>query len=229
MWTTVWMSLGGGILFFVMGSALYAFYKSYPAALDVGMKNESIFPFFIANELPIGVAGLVVAGIFAAAQSTISTSMNSTTTAAVVDFCVPFGLCRNDAGYLWLARALTVVLGLAGILVACWLVDLHGASMIETFIMVIGLFGGSICGLFMLGILTKKANAVGGLCGAIFGFLAVLSVLLWTNVHEFLFAMIGTLVTMASGYAVSLLFPPPTEDQLTGLTWYDRPAPAVAE
>lgn len=223
MWTTVWMNLVGGILFFVMGSALYVFYKSYPAALEVGMKTESIFPWFIANELPIGISGLVVAGIFAAAQSTISTSMNSTTTAIVVDFCVPYGLCRTDGGYLNLARALTVCLGVAGIVVACWLVDLHGASMIETFIKVVGLFGGAVCGLFMLGILTTRANAAGSLVGSICGFLAVLSVMLWTSVHGFLFAMIGTLVTLAAGYAASLMFPAPHHEQIAGLTWYDRP------
>jgi solute:Na+ symporter, SSS family len=227
MWTTVWMNLIGGVLFFVMGSALYVFYKHYPFALQIGMKTESIFPLFIANELPIGVSGLVVAGIFAAAQSTISTSMNSTSTAIVVDFCVPFGLCRTDGGYLNLARALTVCLGVAGIVVACWLVDLHGASMIEAFIKIVGLFGGAVCGLFMLGILTKRANAAGGLVGSICGFVAVLSVMLWTSVQGLLFAMIGTLITMAAGYGASLMFPAPSEDQLGGLTWYDRPEPSI--
>jgi SSS family transporter len=107
MWTTAWMGVFGSLLFFVAGAALYVFYKSHPAKLDPIMKTDAIFPLFISNELPVGVAGLVVAGIFAAAQSTISTSMNSTATAIVTDFCQPFHLCQDDKGYLRLGRIFT--------------------------------------------------------------------------------------------------------------------------
>lgn len=222
MWTTAWMGVFGSLLFFVMGTALYVYYKTHPQLLDVGMKNDAIFPLFIATELPIGVAGLVVAGVFAAAQSTISTSMNSTATAIVTDFCMPLGICKTDTGYLWLARFFTAMLGVAGTAIACWLVILDETSMIDTFIKVIGLFGGAVCGLFMLGILTRRATAIGSLVGSLCGFIAVLYAMLHTNINFFLYAAIGTVTTFVVGYLVSSFTPAPQEPQLAGLTIYNR-------
>ncbi|QDU90481.1 Sodium/glucose cotransporter [Pirellulimonas nuda] len=229
MWTTAWMGVFGSLLFFVMGAALYAFYKSHPPALDVGMKTDAIFPWFIATELPVGISGLVVAGVFAAAQSTISTSMNSTATALVTDFFVPFHACRTDRGYLFLARAFTLLLGAAGTAIGCWLVVLNQTSMIDTFISIIGLFGGAVCGLFMLGMLTTRANAAGSLLGCVCGFATVLWVMRNTHIHPFLYAAVGTLVTMLVGYAASLLFPPPRPGQLRALTIHDPPAGAATK
>jgi len=224
MWTTAWMGVFGSLMFFVMGSALYVFYKAHPQSLDVGMRSDAIFPLFIATELPAGLAGLVVAGIFAAAQSTISTSMNSTATAIVTDFCMPFNLCKDDAGYLRLARLLTATLGVAGTAIGCWLVVLNETSMIDTFIKVIGLFGGAVCGLFMLGMLTRRATAVGSLVGSLCGFAAVLYVMNYTRTNFFLYGMVGTIVTFVVGYLVSCLSSPPRQTQLMGLTIYDRQA-----
>lgn len=237
MWTTAWLGVIGSGLFFAMGAALYVFYKSHPELLDLGMRNDSIFPLFIARQLPPGVAGLVVAGVFAAAQSTISTSMNSTATAVVADFCMPFGICRSDAGYLRLARIATALLGLVGTLVACWLADRGGAMAIDAFITVIGLFGGAVCGVFMLGMLTRQGNATGALVGSLAGFLAVLWVMLDESfaINQFLYATIGTMVTFAVGYVVSVLTGGSVQEKLNGLTIYDRqscpgapPARAIA-
>jgi len=74
------------LLFFGIGTGLYGYYQSNPERIDPTMKVDQIFPAFIANELPMGIAGLIVAGIFAAAQSTVSTSMNSISTTLVTDF-----------------------------------------------------------------------------------------------------------------------------------------------
>lgn len=223
MWTTAWMGVFGSVLFFMMGTALYVFYKGYPQKLDIGMHNDAIFPLFIATELPVGVAGVVVAGIFAAAQSTISTSMNSTATAIVTDFCKPLRVCQTDSGYLILARLFTGILGLGGTAMACWLVQLNETSMMDTFIKVVGLFGGAVCGLFMLGITTRRANSAGGLIGSACGIASVVLASV-EGVHPFLFAMVGTMVTIVVGYAASACFARPLPQQLHGLTIHDRPA-----
>lgn len=112
------MALGAGLLFFVLGTALYVFYKLHPAMLDPSFKNDAILPFFMVSELPAGVAGLVIAGIFAAAQSTISTSMNSTATAGVTDFIRPYTKDREDRHFLRLGRLFTLLFGCAGMLLA---------------------------------------------------------------------------------------------------------------
>ncbi|WP_425398754.1 sodium:solute symporter family transporter [Aeoliella sp.] len=224
MWTTAWMGVFGSSLFFAMGSALYVFYKTHPTLLDVGMRNDSILPLFVANQLPAGVAGLVVAGIFAAAQSTISTSMNSTATAIVADFCMPFGTCRTDAGYLLLARVMTASIGLLGTLIACWLTVVGGSMAIDSFISVIGLFGGAVSGLFMLGMLTLRGNATGGLVGAFAGFATVSWVMFDESlaINRFLYAAIGAVTTFVVGYLVSALTGGSNQTQLYGLTVYDH-------
>ena len=83
LWLNMPMTILGSLLFFSLGVALYAFYQTQPALLDPAMeRNDGILPFFILQNLPVGVAGLIVAGIFAAAQSTISSSLNSVATAS---------------------------------------------------------------------------------------------------------------------------------------------------
>jgi solute:Na+ symporter, SSS family len=84
------MTIPATLLFFGIGTALFAYYRTHPGRLDPTITTDQIFPLFIALEMPIGLAGLIVAGIFSAAQSTVSTSMNSTATTVVTDFaCVP--------------------------------------------------------------------------------------------------------------------------------------------
>lgn len=230
MWTTAWLGVVGSSLFFAMGTALYLFYRSQPELLDVGMRSDAIFPLFIANQLPLGVAGLVVAGIFAAAQSTISTSMNSTATAIVSDFCMPLGFCSSDTGYLRLARGVTALLGVIGTAAASAMTQVGSTMAIDMFITIIGLFGGPVSGLFMLGILTRRANAPGVLTGSLVGFVVVCYIMFHPAIaiHPFLYAAVGTLVTFGVGYAVSLMGPRPGPAQLCGLTMYDRFAPASA-
>ncbi|EMI18888.1 SSS sodium solute transporter [Rhodopirellula maiorica SM1] len=85
-WFNAVLTIPATILFFGIGTALYAFYRSHPEKLDPSITTDQVFPLFIAREMPIGIAGLIVAGVFAAAQSTVSTSMNSTATTIVTDF-----------------------------------------------------------------------------------------------------------------------------------------------
>ncbi|MHC4994205.1 MAG: sodium:solute symporter family protein, partial [Planctomycetota bacterium] len=113
-WTNALLSIPATLIFFGIGSALFAFYRSHPGKLDPTITTDQIFPLFIANEMPIGIAGLIVAGIFSAAQSTVSTSMNSTATTLVTDFMRPFGACATEAGYLKAARLTTFGIGVLG-------------------------------------------------------------------------------------------------------------------
>jgi Na+/proline symporter len=113
-WLAAALSVVATALFFSLGTGLYAFYRTHPEKLDPSFTTDQIFPLFILHETPPGVAGLIVAGIFAAAQSTISTSMNSMATAVVTDFLRPYHAFRTEAGYLWMARLLTVCFGVGG-------------------------------------------------------------------------------------------------------------------
>ncbi|HEY5801615.1 MAG TPA: hypothetical protein VIT92_15440, partial [Burkholderiaceae bacterium] len=80
------ISIPGGVIFYTIGTALYAFYKSHPERMNPLLNIDATFPLFIAAELPVGVTGLIIAGILAAAMATLSGIMNSVATLASVDF-----------------------------------------------------------------------------------------------------------------------------------------------
>ncbi len=223
-WTNAFLSVPATCLFFGIGTALFAFYQSHPDKLDPTITTDQIFPMFIANEMPIGVAGLIVAGIFAAAQSTVSTSMNSTSTAVVTDFLRPLNACSSERGYLWAARLLTVVMGVFGTLAALLFVDPEIRSLFDTFLKLIGLFMGVLGGLFVLGVLTRHANATGALFGACFGAAAMFCLWRFTAVNGFLYTPFGITMCVVSGYIVSVVTGGQDRD-LTGLTLRPRGKP----
>jgi Na+/proline symporter len=220
-WTNAILSGAATVLFFSLGTALYVFYRSHPEKLDPTGMTDQIFPLFIAQEVPIGIAGLIVAGIFAAAQSTISTSMNSTASTVVTDFLRPFRVARSEKGYLQWARGLTLLFGVVGTLLGLLFVDPRIKSLFDQFIKVIGIFMGVLGGLFALGILTRRANGPGSLVGALTGALVVGLLPLFTRIQGFLYSVTGVCVCFVVGYAASRLFAVPARD-LAGLTLHTR-------
>ncbi len=218
-WTNAIAVFPASLLFFSVGTALYVFYKMNPDRLDPTFKTDAIFPLFIANELPVGVAGLVVAGVFAAAQSTISTSMNSTATAITTDFVRRFQWLHSERAYLNLARILTLSLGIAGTALALCFASSDIYSLWDQFMKILGLIGGPLCGLFCLGIFTKRGNGKGALLGAVLGAFGLYGIQHFTEVHFLLYATVGILLSFGLGYLGSLIFPAPKTD-LAGLTIY---------
>ena len=216
-WTNAVLSCLATVLFFGMGAALFAYYHSHPEKLDPTITTDQIFPLFIANEMPVGLSGLIVAGVFAAAQSTVSTSMNSTATALVTDFLRPLTAMKDEAAYLSWARILTAAMGVLGTLIALIYVDPAIRSLLDSFLKVIGLFMGVLGGLFVLGAVTCRANASGALIGALVG--AATMYWLWTSssVNGYLFTACGITTCVVVGYFASLVFPVEEKD-LSGLT-----------
>ena len=219
-WTNAVLTIPATILFFGIGTALFAFYRSHPDKLDATITTDQIFPLFIAREMPIGLAGLIVAGVFSAAQSTVSTSMNSTATTLVTDFLRPAGACRSEAGYLRAARILTLTMGVLGTLFGVIFVNPEIKSLFDAFLKVIGLFMGVLGGLFVLGVLTRRANAFGAMAGALIGAVVMFSLWRLTDVNGYLYTVSGILTCFVSGYLVSAVHGGRSRD-LSGLTIYD--------
>jgi Na+/proline symporter len=211
-WANGIMAVFGSLLFFFIGTGLYAFYHSNPAQLNPTIQNDQVFPMFIATELPVGIAGLIVAGIFAAAQSTVSTSMNSTATTLVTDFLRPFNRCDSEAGYLKAAKVLTFTMGVLGTLAGLLFISPEIRSLMSEYFKVIGMFMGALGGLFLLGILTTRAHAR----GAFIGLLGGVAVMIWiwraTETNGYLYALIGISSCLLIGYAASLLLPAGNND-----------------
>jgi solute:Na+ symporter, SSS family len=218
-WTNAIAVFPATLLFFSVGTALYVFYKMNPARLDPTFKTDAIFPLFIARELPVGVAGLIVAGVFAAAQSTISTSMNSTATVITTDFVRRFHWLHSEKAFLNLARILTLVLGTLGTALALWFASSDIYSLWDQFMKILGLIGGPLCGLFCLGIFTKRGNSRGALLGAFLGAFGLYGIQYYTEVHFLLYATLGIWLSFSLGYLGSLILLAPKAD-LSGLTIY---------
>lgn len=218
-WTNAFLVIPATILFFGLGTALFAYYQSHPDRLDPTITTDQIFPLFIAREMPVGIAGLLVAGIFAAAQSTVSTSMNSTATSIVTDFLKPFNVCKTDEGYLKAARICTFLLGVVGTSIGLVFVDPSIKSLFDSFIKVIGLFMGVLGGLFVLGVMTRRANGPGALIGAFAGAIVMFCLWRYSPINGYLYTASGIVACVVIGYLGSLPFAAKTE--LTGLTLYD--------
>ncbi len=206
-WTAAILSAPASLLFFFLGTALYVFYKSHPEKLDPTYMTDQIFPLFISQEVPAGIAGLIVAGIFAAAQSTISTSMNSTATAVVTDFMRPFGVMESEKAYLNWARGLTFCFGLLGTLLGLLFVNPEIKSLFDSFLKVIGLFMGVLGGLFLLGVLTRRASGWGALIGALAGASIMGLLPIYSRINGYLYAFIGVTCCFIAGYLASLFLP----------------------
>ncbi len=216
-WFAAGLAIPASFLFYGLGTGLFVFYGAHPEKLDPTFTTDQIFPLFILNETPVGIAGLIVAGVFAAAQSTVSTSMNSTATAVVTDFLRPFKACKSERGYLNAARALTLAFGIAGTLIGLVFVDPNIKSLFDEFLKVIGLFMGVLGGLFALGMLTRRANGPGALVGVVAGAGVMFALPLLTEINGYLYAAIGIACCFAIGYIVSVFIPTVPRD-LEGLT-----------
>jgi len=215
--TNAVMTIPATVLFFGIGTALFAYYRSHPDRLDPTITTDQIFPYFIASQVPAGFAGLIVAGIFAAAQSTVSTSMNSTATTLVTDLARPLRWCQTERGYLTAARLATLLVGVLGTALGLVFVDPSIRSLFDAFIKVIGLFMGVLGGLFILGVATKRTTATGAMCGAAIGSITMIYLWQFTQVNGYLYTACGITSCVASGYIASLLTGAQTKD-LTGLT-----------
>lgn len=206
----LWMSLAGSLLFFLLGTAMYAFYKAHPARLDPAMAApDAILPFFILQELPTGVSGLIIAAIFAASQSTVSSSLNSLATCYVKDLDARIlRPKREDAEYLRSAQWVVLVAGLVSVGIALYMASSGIDSAFKQFNTLIGLAAGSLGGLFALGVFTRTASARGALVGAVAGFVTVLAL----HHHKapvtgILYGAIGFLTCLGVGYLASLALP----------------------
>jgi len=211
-WLNGLMAVPAAAIFFGMGTAFWMFYRSNPDKLDPTIAADRIMPLFISQELPIGLAGLVVAGIFAAAQSTVSTSMNSGATTVVTDFLRPMSFSKSERGYLWLARSVTLVMGILGTVTGLFFVDPTIKSLFDQFIGILGMFLGVLAGLFALGATTRKANSSGSLIGAVVAISFMICIVFAANDKQLLgidfrsmFDSLGTEIYKVSGYLYAFI------------------------
>ncbi|MGL4993799.1 MAG: sodium:solute symporter family transporter [Bacteroidales bacterium] len=221
-WLNGLISLPVLILFYFIGTALYSFFYVHPELLPTTMSNaEGIFPYFIVNELPAGVAGLLIAAIFAATMSTLSSNINSASTAITVDYAKRLFPKLSDKGQLLTARSAGVIVGLIGTFLAIELSLMDIKSFFDEFNTFIGLLTSGLGGLFAIGIFMPRVKGYAALCSL----LASVGVLIWmkgnSSLSFMLYGLIGILLSMCFALIFSYIFPE-KQKLLTGLTWSER-------
>lgn len=216
-WLGSLLYLPVSFVFFFIGTALFAFYQAQPDLLPGGIAPDKVFPYFIVNQLPAGVTGLLIASIFAAGMSTVSTSINSSATVILSDHFKKY-IHPNPSENLSLRvlRLSSLGMGLASILVG---LAFNGVtSALDAWWALSSIFSGGILGLFLLGLLSKaqKPQAV---LGVIVGVLVIawmsLSAILVKNgmdpslanpLHTNMTIVIGTAVVFLVGFGLALIW-----------------------
>jgi len=216
-WFNGLLAIPVGFVFMALGTCLYVFFKHRPELLSLGMQNDEIFPLFVSGQLPAGLSGLVIAGVFAASMSSLDSSMHSIATTCTVDWYRRFTPDASEVSCLRLARALTIVLGVIAVGSACVLVTYDVQSLWFFFQKCLGLVSSGLVGVFLLGIFTRRANSAGVLVGAAASIAALVYVTWFSPLHFYLYAVVGISTCVVVGYLASLALPASDRD-LTGLT-----------
>ncbi|MCL5279287.1 MAG: hypothetical protein M1376_05215 [Planctomycetes bacterium] len=234
-------------LFFFIGTCLFAYYQAHPVLLDevrttvavqrVGANEDSplvaaerdrltqadiqdkVFPHFIGAALPAGVTGLLVAAVFAAAMSTVATSLNSSATLLLRDYYQRYiNRSASESQSMRVLHVSTIVWGVLGTGLALLLIRVTSA--LDAWWTLSGIFGGGMLGLFLLGMISRRA----GNAAAVTGVIAGISILGWMTLskyltgpweslrspfHAFLIPVFGTLTILLLGVLLSQFLAPP--------------------
>jgi SSS family solute:Na+ symporter len=201
------------VLFLIIGVMLFVYYTQHaPGEAAEFMRGgrlqtDRIFPYFIVRHLPHGVVGLVLAAIFAAAMSTLSSSLNSSSAAAVNDFYVPATARRRDgAHYLTVSRVLTAVFGLVQIAVAIAAISLS-SRVVDEVLGIASFTNGIILGVFFLGTFTSGVGQRSAMVAIVGGAAIMLAVKLRTHVYWQWYVLIGSIATFTIGCLASRVLP----------------------
>ena len=191
-------------VFFMIGTGLYAFYKVHPGVLPDGVGADYVFPFFIVNELPVGLTGLLIASIFAAGMSTIATSVTSSSTIILTDYYQRFRKHAGNRERMLVLKLSSVGVGVAGILVAFAFMSVQSA--LDAWWALASIFSGGMLGLFLLGYISRKARNFDAVLGVVCGVILVCWIVISPFVHANLAIVFGTLLIFLLGFLSANLF-----------------------
>jgi len=218
-WTNAILSIPVTVLFFGVGTALFVYYQQQPANLEPISQIDQIFPHFILQQMPAGLAGLVIAGVFAAAMSSLDSSMHSIATTFTTDF---LSKDRDSDSILRLAKIITMILGVLGTISALYIASQDSKNLWETLMGYLGLILGTLGGLFTLAIFTNRTASVHAWIGVGVATIVLYLVKFHSEAHPLTVGAIGTVSCFVAGWLASLFILTPRKD-LTGLTWAKRP------
>jgi solute:Na+ symporter, SSS family len=220
----------GVTLSLLLGVFLFIFYQHFPALIPEELTPDQVMPHFVNTQVPAILTGALVAAVFAAAMSSLDSALNSLSAALTVDFLKRFRPEVSDASRLKFAKGVVITAGILGIMIGIYSSRTE-APLIDLILSFMGYFAGGLLGLFLLGMLTKRANGTGAFIGAITGTLVVLMVtandiplprlyeVMGIEPIPFIWSTaIGLVITFIVGYLISLAGPRVAPERLTNTT-----------
>ena len=230
------MSVPIWALFMFIGTALFAYYHAQGAPLlPEGIKADEVFPYFIAHELPVGIRGLIIAALAAAAISSLDSDLNCLSAIAVQDYYQRFRKHSTDQQLLHFGKWMVVVAGIGAIGVAALYISWGGEGVLGALFSLYAIFSAGIVGIFVLGLFSRRANKQGlyiGIAAAVI--FTAYAVLTSTKVdihgtgvketlldlgdwnfqhHKYMLGVYSHLIVLVVGYAASFLFKTPLADK----------------
>lgn len=225
-------------LFMFIGTALFAYYKISGDPTPTGMNPDAVFPYFIMTKLPIGVVGLVISGLIAAAISTLNADLNCLSAICVEDYYLRLKPNSTEKQKMVMSKVFVILAGLGTILIALFYVRAGSEGVLGTIFALYAIFSGGIAGMFLLGIFSKRANMEGLYFGigasVLFTAYALLTsepvfwggkdqlfldlgALNYTH-HEYLIGVYSHILLFVVGYFASLFFK--SKKDIRSLTYY---------
>jgi len=204
-------------MFMFIGTSLFAYYSVHPEILPEGIQSDRVFPFYIVNTLPAGLTGLLIASIFAAGMSTISTSVNSSATVILNDYFKKSpdnqSSEKRSVRILYLS---SLIFSILGILIAIAMINVKSA--LDVWWKLASIFSGGMLGLFLLGYFSKMVTKISAIIGVVAGVLVIgwmsLSPLIFTSpelsgfaspFHSYLSIVSGTMVIFITGFLLGVI------------------------
>jgi SSS family solute:Na+ symporter len=226
-------------MFMFIGTALFSYYKISGNPLPVGTNPDAVFPFFIMTKLPVGVVGLVISALIAAAISTLNADLNCLSAVCMEDYYKRLRPKSSEKSKMIISKIFVILAGFGAIAVALFYVKAGTEGVLKTVFTLYAIFSGGIAGMFLLGIFSKRANMKGLYFGigasVLFTAYALLTstpVYLGGNKHllldlgnlnfthhEYMIGVYSHILLFVIGYLASLFFK--NEKDIRSLTYYD--------
>lgn len=201
-------TLFGGLLyvpvsfiFVYIGTALFAYYTARPDLLPAGTPADKVFPYFIVHGLPTGLTGLVIASVFSAGMSTVSTSINSSATIILTDFMRGKMTAGKDMQVLYISSFLV---GILGIIIGLLMMNVQG--ILDAWWKLASIFSGGMLGLFLLALVCKNIKRAYAVTAVVVGLAVIVWLTVTHPVHTYLIIVFGTTSIFMTGFILTKLF-----------------------
>ena len=189
-------------LFLLIGALLFVFYR-LAAPTTTFTRTDTIFPSFIVSHMPHGISGLLISAILAAAMSNLSAALNSLSSTTIVDFYARISPQSTEERKVQLSRVATIGWGV--VLFGFALLARRGGTVLEMGLSIASVAYGSLLGVFLLGVLTRRASERGAMIGMLLGFALNVYFWLFTHIPFTWYVAFGSITTFLAGYGFSWL------------------------